>query len=89
MRVSSANNSGSSIAAKCPPRGIVVQRRDVFEFTDGRQLSLADLPGGPIFDVLVVPGSEQLSAVLNTESSENDESKRETESLLDRFMAHF
>ena len=64
-------------------------RRDVFEFTDGGQLSLADLPTGLVFDVLVVPGSERLSAVLNGESSENDESKRERESLLDRFMAHF
>lgn len=64
-------------------------RRDVFEFTDGRQLSLADLPAGLIFDVLVVPGSEQLSAVLNPEPNENEEDKKETESLFARLMAHF
>ena len=65
-------------------------RRDVFEFTDGRELTLNDLPAGVIFDVLVVPGSEQLSEVLNTESNENnEEDKRETESLFARLMAHF
>ncbi len=64
-------------------------RRDVFEFTDGSEISLGDLPAGLIFDVLVVPGSEQLSAVLNTEPNENEEDKREKESLLDRLMAHF
>jgi hypothetical protein len=64
-------------------------RRDLFEFTDGSQISLGDLPAGLIFDVLVVPGSEQFSAVLNTEPNENDEDKREKESLLDRLMAHF
>ena len=64
-------------------------RRDVFEFTDGKQIALADLPAGLIFDVLVVPGSEQLSAVLNTEPNENDEDHKETESLFARLMAHF
>ena len=64
-------------------------RRDVFEFTDGRESSLADLPAGLIFDVLVVPGSEQLSAVLNMEPGEHDEDKRKEESLLDRLWAHF
>jgi len=64
-------------------------RRDVFEFTDGSQISLGDLPAGLIFDVLVVPGAEQLSAVLNTEPNEYEEDKREKESLLDRLMAHF
>lgn len=64
-------------------------RRDVFEFPNGRQFSLADLPAGLIFDVLVVPGSEQLSAVLDAEPNENDEDKKETESLFARLMAHF
>jgi len=64
-------------------------RRDVFEFTDSSEVSLGDLPAGLIFDVLVVPGSERLSSVLNAEPNENDEDKREKESLLDRLMAHF
>ncbi len=39
--------------------------------------------------VIVVPGSEQLSAVLNMEPAEDDEEERERESLLGRFLAHF
>ena len=42
-------------------------KRDVFEFSDGRQITLGDLPAGLIFDVLVVPGSEQLSTLLELE----------------------
>ena len=64
-------------------------RRDLFEFTDGRQFALADLPAGLIFDVLVVPGSEQLSTVLEAEPNESVEDKKETESLFARLMAHF
>ena len=65
-------------------------RRDVFEFPDRSQIALGDLPAGLIFDVLVVPGSEQLSSVLNTEPDKNnDEDNSETESLLARLMAHF
>ena len=63
-------------------------RRDVFEFANGTEISLGDLPAGLIFDVLVVPGSEQLSAVLNTKTNESDEDQRERESLLVRLMAH-
>jgi hypothetical protein len=64
-------------------------RRDVFEFADHSQIALGDLPAGLIFDVLVVPGSEQLSGVLNTEPNDHDEDKDEKESLLARLMAHF
>ena len=62
-------------------------KRDVFEFADGKQITLGDLPAGLIFDVLVVPGSEQLSAVLNTEPAAHEE--KEKEPLLDRLLAHF
>ena len=64
-------------------------RRDIFEFADGKQITLGDLPAGLIFDVLVVPGSEELSAVLNVEPAEHDEEEREKESLLGRSLAHF
>ena len=64
-------------------------KRDVFEFSEGRQITLGDLPAGLIFDVLVVPGSEQLSAVLNMELAAHDEEEREKESLLVRLLAHF
>ena len=64
-------------------------KRDIFEFADGKQITLGDLPADLIFDVLVVPGSEQLSAVLNMEPAEDDEEEREKESLLGRLLAHF
>jgi len=40
-------------------------KRDVFEFPDGRQIEVNHLPTGLIFDVLLVPGREHLSGVLN------------------------
>ena len=56
-------------------------KRDIFEFTDGKQITLDDLPAGLIFDVLAVPGSEQLSGVLNMEPAVRDEEKTEKEPL--------
>ena len=65
-------------------------RRDVFEFLDGRQITLADLPAGLTFDVLVVPGSEQLSTVLEMEPAvQHEEEEREKEPFLVRLLAHF
>jgi hypothetical protein len=64
-------------------------RLDIFEFADGKQITLGDLPAGLIIDVLVVPGSEELSAVLNVEPAEQDEEEREKESFLGRLLAHF
>jgi hypothetical protein len=64
-------------------------KRDIFELADGKQITLGDLPEGLIFDVLVVPGSEELSAVLNLEPAEHDEEAQEKESLLGRILAHF
>jgi len=65
-------------------------KRDVFEFPDGRQITLGDLPGGLIFDVLVVPGSEQLSTVLEMEPAvQHEEKEREKEPFLVRLLARF
>jgi hypothetical protein len=65
-------------------------KRDVFEFSDGRQVTLGDLPAGLIFDVLVVPGSEQLSALLDMEPSvQHEEEEREKEPLLVRLLTRF
>ena len=65
-------------------------KRDVFEFSDGRQITLGDLPAGLIFDVLVVPGSEQLSALLDMEPSEqHEEEVREKEPFLVRLLTRF
>ncbi len=65
-------------------------KRDVFEFSDGRQITLGDLPAGLIFDVLVVPGSEQLSTVLEMEPAvQQEEEEREKEPFLVRLLARF
>jgi len=64
-------------------------KRDIFEFADGKQITLDDLPAGLIFDVLAVPGSEQLSAVLNMEPAVNDEEGTENDPFLARLRAHF
>ena len=63
-------------------------KRDVFQFSDGKQITLGDLPAGLIFDVLVVPGSEQLSTLLEVEPAvEHAEAEREKEPLLVRLLA--
>jgi hypothetical protein len=64
-------------------------KRDIFEFADGRQITLGELPAGLIFDVLIVPGSKQLSAILEEEASALDEKESEKEPLLARLLAHF
>ena len=74
-------------------------KRDVFEFADGREISVNNLPAGLILDVLVVPGSEQLSAVLEMEPAvkekdrekdeEKDEEEREKEPILVRLLGRF
>ena len=65
-------------------------KRDVFEFSDSRQITLGDLPAGLIFDVLVVPGSEQLSALLEMEPAvQHEEEEREKEPFLVRLLARF
>ena len=65
-------------------------KRDVFEFSDGSQITLGDLPAGLIFDVLVVPGSEQLSTVLDMEPAvQHEEEEREKEPFLVRLLTRF
>jgi len=65
-------------------------KRDLFEFSDGRKITLGDLPAGLIFDVLVVPGSEQLSILLETEPAVlHEEEEKEKEPLLARLLARF
>jgi hypothetical protein len=66
-------------------------KRDVFEFSDGRQLTVDELPPGMIFDVLMVPGLEQLSAILDPEpvaqKQKQEEQQKEKEPFLARLMA--
>jgi hypothetical protein len=65
-------------------------KRDLFEFSGGRQITLGDLPAGLIFDVLVVPGSEQLSTILDVEAAvQHEEEEREKEPLMARLLTRF
>ena len=65
-------------------------KRDVFEFSDGRQITLDNLPDSLIFDVLVVPGAEQLSVLLDMEPAvQHEEEEREKEPFLVRLLTHF
>jgi len=65
-------------------------KRDVFEFSDGRQITLGDLPAGLIFYVLVVPGAEELSTVLEPEQAvQQQEEEREKEPFLARLLARW
>ena len=62
---------------------------DIFEFPDGRQMNLSELPAGLVLDVLVVPGQEELSDILDKESGAQEEEEAEREPLLARLLAHF
>jgi len=64
-------------------------KQDVFEFAEGVQRTLDELPAGLIFDVLIVPGSEELSAVLNIEQAVHNDEERAKETLLARLITHF
>jgi hypothetical protein len=52
-------------------------KMDIFEFSGSRQLRLSDLPNGLVFDVLVVPGLEKLSSVLQKEAAVPEQEDRE------------
>lgn len=68
-------------------------KQDVFQFLDGRQMNLSELPTGLVMDVLVVPGQEELSDILDKESAapEEEETEREPERepFLARLLARF
>lgn len=72
-------------------RMLTAPKRDVFQFSDGREITLGTLPAFLIFDVLEVPGTEILSAVLKQGSSTVDVSEPEAErpSLLERVLQLF
>jgi hypothetical protein len=61
---------------------------DIFELGDGRQIMLGELPAGLILDVLVVPGQEDLSAILEKEeTTQEQEDEREREPFFARLLA--
>jgi hypothetical protein len=65
--------------------------QDVFQFSDGREMAIDALPAGLIFDVLEVPGQENLSAVLKKGHAEAEVSGAEAKrkSLLGRVLQLF
>jgi hypothetical protein len=66
-------------------------KRDVFQFADGREIDVNTLPANLIFDVLEVPGKEELSAVLKEEGERvhAEATPPVRESLLDRVLQLF
>ena len=80
---------GFGSEAKAVFRMLERPKRDVFEFADGKQIILEDLPPGLIFDVLVVPGLEHLSAVLDTDQAVWNEEEPREEPLWGRLLTRF
>ena len=72
-------------------RMLTAPKRDVFQFSDGREIAVGSLPAFLIFDVLEVPGTEILSALLKQGSANVDVSEQEAErpSLLERVLQLF
>jgi hypothetical protein len=70
-------------------RMIAKPKRDVLEFEDGKQVEINRLPDGLIFDVLVVPGREHLSSVLEEKDKAPSEEEAEQEPLLVRLLHRF
>ena len=64
-------------------------KRDVFRFLDGREVEVNSLPAKLIFDVLEVPGKEELSAILKDDTGQRETSDpaAKRESLLQRVAA--
>ena len=72
-------------------RMLKTPKQDVFQFSDGREMAIDALPTGLIFDVLEVPGQENLSAVLKKGhvGVEVSEAQAERKSLLERVLQLF
>ena len=72
-------------------RMLKTPKQDVFQFSDGREMAIDALPAGLIFDVLEVPGQENLSAVLKKGhvGVEVSEAQAERKSLLGRVLQLF
>ena len=72
-------------------RMLTKPKRDVFQLSDGRELDVNGLPTNSTFDVLEIPGKEQLSAVLKTERAQREvlAQAEKRESLLERVFQLF
>jgi hypothetical protein len=71
-------------------RMLTKPKRDVFQFSDGREIEANALPANLVFDVLEIPGKEEFSSILKEEhDQEASASARKSESLLQRVVALF
>jgi hypothetical protein len=65
-------------------------KRDVFQFLDGREVDANSLPSNLVFDVLEIPGKEELSALLKDDRGRREEPEpAKRESLLERVLTLF
>jgi hypothetical protein len=93
FRFSEPEQTGSTIPAETEAvfRMLSRPKRDVFQFLDGREVDANSLPSNLVFDVLEVPGKEELSAILKDHLGrrETPDPATKRESLLQRVAALF
>jgi len=72
-------------------RMLTSPKRDVFQFPDGREVGMNMLPADLVFDILEVPGKEELSALLKHEGRQaaTPEATPEPQPLLERILQRF
>jgi hypothetical protein len=92
FRFSELNPTNAPVAdCEATFRMLTNPKRDVFQLSDGRELDVNSLPSNLLFDVLEIPGKEDVSHVLKegTHQSERSESVATREPLLERILARF
>jgi len=77
--------------AKAVFRMLKAPKRDVFQFSDGYEVAINALPANLVFDVLEVPGREDLSALLKEDFAgvEGSEVAWRRKSLRERVLQFF
>ena len=60
----------AELEAKAVFRMLARPKRDVFQFSDGRETGINSLPADLIFDVLAVPGKGEFSTLLEEDRAE-------------------
>jgi hypothetical protein len=93
FRFSEHEQTGLAAPRECEAvfRMLSKPKRDVFQFLDGREVEANSLPSNLVFDVLEIPGKEELSALLKQDHGQREEPEPVTkrESLLERVLTLF
>ncbi len=93
FRFSENEQTGLAAPPDCEAvfRMVSKPKRDVFQLLDGRELDVNSLPSNLVFDVLEIPGKEELSALLNDDRRRSKEPEPATkrESILERVLTLF